>query len=224
MSATETSLAALVARRHSVRAYRSEPVPEETLRAVFTLAQGAPSWCNIQPWRVWLASGARRATLSERLVAATQSSMPAPDLAFPGDYPEPYATERRECGRALYEAIGVARDDREGRARAWTRNFEAFGAPHVAIVGVHRAFGVYGAIDVGTWLGHVLLAAEAHGVAACAQASLVAYAPVVREVLAIPDEIELLFGIALGYEDVDAAANRCRTTRNTIDRAITFVE
>lgn len=40
-----------IRRRASCRAYRPDPVPEETLRRVLEAARLAPSACNRQPWR-----------------------------------------------------------------------------------------------------------------------------------------------------------------------------
>ena len=59
MSDTETfQLFADIARkRRSVRAFHKEPVPESILKAVFEVAQTAPSNCNTQPWQVHVASG-----------------------------------------------------------------------------------------------------------------------------------------------------------------------
>ena len=136
--------------------------------------------------------------------------------------PEPYGARRKECGKALYAAMGVARDDFAGRQGAWLRNFVAFDAPHVAIVGIDRRFGIYAALDVGCWLEALLLAATAEGVSSCAQASLAAYPNAVRSELEMPDDVAILFGVGLGYEDTSADANKCRTTREPIDSHIVF--
>jgi nitroreductase len=213
-----------IVERRSVRAFLSREVPRETLTRIFTRAQSAPSWCNIQPWRVWLASGEARNRFVSKMVDAANSRMPGPDISFPGEYPEPYATHRRACGKALYEAMEVLRDDREGRHAAWMRNFVAFDAPHVALVGIDRRFGPYAALDVGCWLESVMLLATAEGLATCAMASLATYPDVAREVLDIPDEVALLFGIAIGYEDTSAKANACRTTREPLSANLVFVE
>lgn len=210
--------------RRSVRAFLPREVPRETLTSIFARAQQAPSWCNIQPWRVWLASGDARARLVAGLVESAGSRMPEPDVAFPGDYPEPYGTHRKQCGKALYEAMGVARDDMVARQGAWMRNFAAFDAPHVAIVGVDRRFGLYAALDVGCWLQSVLLLAQAEGVATCAQAALATYPDVARRELGVPEGIQILFGIAIGYEDESAAANQCRTRREAVEANLVFVD
>ena len=93
--------------RQSVRAYEPREVPEADLRKIFEAAQRAPSWCNIQPWRVTLLSGEARERLRKALVSATSAAMPNPEVAFPPDYPEPYQSHRRECAKVLYRAMGI---------------------------------------------------------------------------------------------------------------------
>lgn len=210
--------------RRSVRAFLPKDVPREVLERVFETAQRAPSWCNIQPWRVFVASGEARARLTKALLEAAKNAPPAPDVPFPFDYPEPYATHRKKCGGALYEAMGVARGDSEGRLAAWLRNFVAFDAPHVAMVGIDRRFDLYAALDVGCWLQTLMLAATAEGLSTCAQASLAVYSDVVRRELGVADEVKLLFGVGIGYEDAAALANNCRTTREPLAANVSFSE
>lgn len=209
--------------RRSVRAFLPREVPEATLRGIFELAQRAPSWCNIQPWRVAVASGETRAKLTQAFAKAALESAPRPDVPFPTDYPEPYAAHRRDCGVALCRAMGIERTDLEGRSRAWHRNFIAFDAPHVAIVGIDRRFELYAALDVGCWLQSVLLLATSQGVATCAQASLSLFPDIARSILGIPDDVKILFGIGLGYEDTSARANDCRTTRQPLEANVRFL-
>ena len=62
----------IVHERRSVRGFLPEPVPPETLRHVFELAQRAPSNCNVQPWRSYVASGAARDRIQRRQLARAQ--------------------------------------------------------------------------------------------------------------------------------------------------------
>ena len=213
-----------IATRRSVRGFRPDPVPRETLERVFAAAQQAPSWCNIQPWRVWVATGAGRDRLIDGLLEEFATGTPAPDVPFPADYPPPYDRHRKECGKALYEAMGVARGDAAGRLDAWRRNFLAFDAPVVALCGIDRRFGLYAALDVGCWLQTLLLAATAEGLATCAQAALATYPGAVRRALDVPEDVALLFGIAIGVEDASVAANACRTTRSALGDNVVFVD
>lgn len=212
-----------VARRRSIRAFLPDPIPRQTLESIFERAQRAPSWCNIQPWRVWVASGAECAGLKADLVAAATSRAPCPDVPFPGDYPEPYMTHRRASAKALYEAMGVARDDGPARHAAWMRNFVAFDAPHVAIVAIDKRFAIWGALDLGCWLETVMLLAEEEGYGTCAQAALSLYPDVLRARLGIGDDVNILFGLGMGKPDPDAGVNRCVTTREPLEKNVTFV-
>ena len=47
----------LLQERYSVRAFRPDPVPRETIAHMLTVAQRTASWCNSQPWQVLIASG-----------------------------------------------------------------------------------------------------------------------------------------------------------------------
>ena len=101
MTDLPAALAALYRERHSVRGFLPEPLPDATLRELFTIAQRAPSWCNIQPWRVAITVPPRTAELSAALVAAAKAGLPRAELPYPLDYPPPYQDHRRACGVAL---------------------------------------------------------------------------------------------------------------------------
>lgn len=211
-------------RRRSTRAFLPEPVEREELHRLFATAQRAPSWCNVQPWRVWVTSPPATAALSADLLAAARAALPAPEVPFPGQYPEPYLTHRRACGHALYAAMGIPRDDKSRRYDAWLRNYELFDAPHLAVVAQDRALGQYGTLDVGVWLGMLLSAAAVLGIDTCPMASIAAYPAPLRHRLGIPEDLVVLFGVALGRADADAPANRCRTTREPVEANIAFVD
>lgn len=212
-----------IASRYSARAFRPDPVPRETLERVFGAAQRAPSWCNIQPWRVVVTAPPVTDRLRARLLHATTSEAPEPDFSFPMEYPEPYLGHRRACGVALYQSMGIAKGDVEGRRKAWLRNYEIFDAPHAAIVAMDKRWGVYAAIDVGAWLGMLLLAFTAEGIACCPQASLGAYPPALREILPIAPTEGVLFGLAIGKPVEDAPVNQFRTDRAPLADNVQFV-
>jgi len=209
--------------RRSIRAFRPEPVPRDTLERVFALAQHAPSWCNVQPWRVVVTEPPATGALAAELQAAARSGMPGAEVPFPLDYPSPYKEHRVACGVALYQAMGVARDDKAGRYDAWLRNYALFDAPHVAVVACDRRLGPYAYVDVGVWLGYVLTAAAALGIETCPMASVAAYPGPLRARLPIAETDTILFGIALGNSDAAAPANRARTSREPVSANVTFV-
>jgi len=216
------ALAAAWRERKSARAFRPERLPREALVRLFAAAQHAPSWCNVQPWRVVVTEPPRTAELAEALLAAARSGLPQAEVPFPLDYPPPYKEHRVACGKALYQAMGVARDDKQGRYDAWLRNYALFDAPHVAIVSCDRRLGPYAYVDVGVWLGYVLTAAAVLGIDTCPMASVAAYPAPLRRLLPIAETDVILFGIALGHADEGAPANACRTTREPVGANVAF--
>jgi len=209
--------------RRSVRGFLDKPVPRGVLEQVFTLAQRTPSNCNVQPWRVFVASGVARDRIRARLIENVMNGVATnADYEYSNKFEGEYRPRQIECAVALYQSMGIGRDDHAGRAKASLRNFELFDAPHVAFIAMHKDFGVSVAIDVGMYVQSLLLAMTAHGVSSCAQACMRYYPDVVREEFPGNDDYNILCGVSFGYEDPDVPANATRTTREDIGAAVTF--
>lgn len=58
-------------KRHSIRAYRPDPVPRELLDKMVYAASLAPSAFNEQPWRFYIMSGESRKCLGEIMAQGT---------------------------------------------------------------------------------------------------------------------------------------------------------
>ena len=223
MTAHDISLADAMIQRRSVRGFTDKPVPQEVLDAVFSLAQRSPSNCNIQPWKVWVASGAVRDALRERMVEKVTQGVPfAPDYDSLPRFEGVYRERQVDCAMALYGSMGIAREDRPGRQRAELRNFELFDAPHVAFIGMEREFGPTVALDVGMYIQSLMLAMTAYGVGSCAQGSMRYFPNDVREIFGEPASTAILVGISFGYEDPDVAANRTRVGRAPLADSVAF--
>ena len=209
--------------RRSVRGYLDKPVPKEVLQEIFELAQCAPSNCNIQPWKVYVASGETRDRLRARIVESVMKGEAfKPDYDYPGKFEGEYRKRQVACAVAMYTKMSIGRDDSAGRARASLRNFEFFDAPHVAFLGMDRAFGTTVALDVGMYGQNLMLAMTAHGISSCAQGSMRYHPDFVREEFGLGEEIRILFGISFGYEDPSVPANETRIEREEIGENVVF--
>lgn len=224
MSAETQSLADALRSRRSVRGFLDKPVPEDTLKAIFELAQLAPSNCNIQPWKVFVASGEVRDELRRRMVEKVTAGVPMePDFEpNAGKFSGVYRQRQVDCAVELYNNMGIARDDKPGRMRAQLRNFELFDAPHVVFIGMEREFGPTVALDVGMYIQSLMLAMTAYGVGSCAQGSMRYFPNDVREIFGEPASTAILVGISFGYEDPDVAANRTRVGRAPLADSVAF--
>jgi nitroreductase len=219
----EMSLVDAIRQRRSVRGFLPDAIPDEVLQQVFELAQLAPSNCNVQPWKVFVATGDLRNRLSAEMQRRVMAGVPAnPDYDYRGDFDGEYRKRQIECAVALYTEMGIERHDRPGREHAVLRNFQFFDAPYMAFIGMHKAFGTTVAIDVGMYAQNLMLALVAHGLHSCPMGTMRNYPDLVREAFDLGDETRILFGMAFGYEDPSVPANRTRTTRDPVSSSVVF--
>jgi nitroreductase len=184
----------LLSERFSCRAFQPQNVARPTIERILNAAQKTASWCNSQPWRLEITSGAATGKFRDVMYSAASN------------------------------AVGIPRGDKEGYAKQALQNFNFFGAPHVAIVHTDEALGVYGAIDCGGYVTSFMLAAQALGVATVPQAALAFHSEVVRKHFGLSDDRRVVCGISFGYPDRDHRANSYRTTRAGIADTVTFVD
>ena len=211
--------------RFSCRAFLPQAVARPTIERILNAAQKTASWCNSQPWRLEITSGAATTRFRDAMYGAASSGQSmSGDFPFPREYRGVYLERRRESGFQLYNALGIPRGDRAGYAHQALQNFNFFGAPHVAIVHTDEALGVYGAIDCGGYVTNFMLAAQALGVATVPQAALAFHSQVVREHFGLADDRRVVCGISFGYPDRDHKANSYRTTRAGIADTVTFAD
>jgi nitroreductase len=141
---------------------------------------------------------------------------------YPSPLPEPYRTRRHRSGEALYEAIGIPRDDRPARLAQFARNFEAFGAPVLLLFSMDRIFDRPQWAHLGMFIQNVMLLAEERGLATCPQEAWAAVHEVAARHIELPPDRMLYCGMALGYEDPAAAINSLRTEREAVEGFATF--
>lgn len=219
-----TQLEELVAERWSCRAYAPDHVPHDTIETLLRIAQRSASWCNTQPWQVIVTEGAATERFRAALYGhATDSPHVESDYPMPERYEGVYQERRRESGWQLYESVGIEKGDRAASGEQMLKNFDLFGAPHVAIITTDATLGVYGAVDTGLYIGSFLLAAQALGLGAVPQAALATVSPFIREYFQLPDDRQVLVGISFGYPDREHPINGYRTSRATLEEAVRWV-
>ena len=212
--------------RQSVRAFLPTPVPREVIRAVLETASYAPSGSNLQPWNVFVLTGASLAALGDALRGAfLAGEVGERDYDYyPGEVPEPFLSRRRACGWGLYGTLGIARGETARMAAQRARNYNFFGAP------VGLVFTISGGLATGSWMDYggflqsVMLAARAAGLHSCAQASIAEYPAIIRAHLPVPADHKVVCGMAVGHADPAAAVNGFRTARAAVDEFARFLD
>ncbi len=212
--------------RRSLRAFRPDPVPRETVERILAIASRAPSGSNIQPWHVYVVGGAARDRLAKRMhdefLALGEGEWPREYDYYPPRWREPYLARRRKIGWDMYGLLGIGKGDRERTRLQHARNFLFFDAPVGMVFTIDRDLPVGAWLDTGMFLQNVMLAARARGLDTCAQAAIGNAHAIVRRELAIPDQEMVICGMALGYARADAAENALVTVREPVERFARF--
>lgn len=218
MLAAQAALLEIIAGRRSIRAFKPDPVPQAQIRKLLETAARAPSGTNSQPWKVIVVTGAAKDRLSRAVTEAAKAGRIENEYAYtPKKWWEPYVSRRRTVGYALYETLGITRDDMEGRKAQSLKNFDFFGAPVGLFFTMERALEYGSWIDLGLYMQNVMIAARCLGLETCPQAAWVHYGPIVRRELEIPESDILISGMSLGVADWDAPENGLVTDREPVD-------
>ena len=214
-----------IARRKSIRAFKPDPIPRETLQAILSASQRAPSGTNTQPWHTYVCTGAVKDAISADVLemAATGGGKGYHDYDYyPERWQEPHQSRRRGVGWGLYGLLGIEKGDREASARQGARNFKFFDAPVGLFVTVDSYLTRGSWADTGMYIQTIMLAAQGHGVDSCPQAAWIPFQEPIYKHLGIPEDQHLVSGMSLGYADPDAIENTLVSEREAVENVVTW--
>ena len=211
--------------RRSIRAFTDRPVDPAMLRTIMETAQRAPSGGNVQPWMVSIVTGDALADLiakvGERLAMGPAGSQMEYQI-YPDPTPDPWMARRYGVAYAMYDAMGIERQDKIGRAMAMAANFRGFGAPVMLFVHCPRFMGPPQWADMGIWLQSVMLLCREAGLDTCPQEAWANFGATVRACLELGEEQILYTGLAIGWRDAEAAVNNFPVDRAPLDEVVSW--
>ncbi len=212
-----------VATRRSIRQFTDKPVDQATLQRVLTKAQASPSGGNTQPWNAVILTGQPLADLTAKIKAKAATAPMGEDYEYdiyPKGLEGRYEDQRRGVGKAMFDALGLARQDGAGRIAQMAKNWDSFGAPVQLFTYMRKYMGQPQWSDMGMWLQTVMLLLREEGLDSCAQEIWAMYGTFMRELLNIDDEHIFFCGMAIGYRDADVPINNFAVPRVDIGQAI----
>ena len=210
----------LLRARKSCRDFTSQRIERDVLDDILRDAMQSPSWSNTQPYRLAIAEGEvkdqlsadfkRRYEKAARIQGGSKlrqlcafltgnEGFPKSDYKQALVYPPELQQRRLVTAKGLYSLLNIAREDRDKRDQQMARNFEFFGAPTAIFIFTHKGLGAYSVLDAGILLQSIMLAAEARGVASCAQGALAVWRSPLDKHFKVPKDYKLLCGVSLGY-------------------------
>lgn len=215
-----------IATRRAVRGYLDREVPLDMVKTVLALASRAPSGSNIQPWKVRVVAGDAKRRLSavilDALAAGGKEKPKADWNYYPVNWREPYLGRRRKLGWGLYGLLGIGKGDTEKAERFRLKNYEFFGAPVGMIITLDRDMEIGSFLDLGIFLGQLIVAVRGLGLDSCLQQSFADVHEVLCRELEIPATERIICGMALGYADDSLPQNRLVTERVAVDEFASF--
>jgi nitroreductase len=208
--------------RKSIRAFKPDPIPKEKLEEMLRLSIHAPSAINLQPWEFIVVTGEEKERLSRRLIKAYHEKQIACSPGNVKPLPKTYGKRGAKTlalMKPFFEEMGIDSDQyiNEGSC-----NF--YGAPVAILLCLDDSFPNARMVDIGIALGYLVLTAHEFGLGTCPIGLITAYEDEIKDLLNIPENKNVVIGVALGYPDWDVPINRFKSQRDHLEKFVRWIE
>ena len=216
----------IVQARRSIRGYKLDPIPREILEEIIHIAKQAPSSMNTQPWHFHVLTGEPleriRKGNTEKMMAGSSVDR---EIKLNHGYEGPHRERQVEIAVQLFEAMGIARDDKERRMDWVMRGFRQFDAPVSIVITVDKALAddTIAHFDCGAATYGLVLAAWSKGIGSVINGQGIMQSSVVRENANIPEDQVIMTCVAMGYPDDSFVANDVKSRRSPNDKVASFI-
>lgn len=216
----------LVETRKSIRGYKPDPVPRQIIEEIIEIAKGAPSSMNTQPWHIHVVTGEpldriRKGNTENMLAGVT----PNREIKTTHGYEGVHRKRQIEIAVQLFEAMGITREDKVRRNDWAMRGFRQFDAPVSIVLTYDKSLeeDAISQFDLGALSYGIVLAAWERGLGTVINGQGIMQSSVVRKHAGIPEDQVIMICIAMGYPNMDFAANAVKSRRRENNELITFV-
>lgn len=212
----------VIRERKTVRAFKPDPISKEMIEEIINLSIHAPSAINLQPWEFIVVTGEEKERLGRRLIKAYREKQIA---CSPGNVkPLPKTISKRgaktlEMMNSFFEEMGV---DSNLFINEGSCNF--YGAPTALLICMDDSFPKARMVDIGLTLGYLVLAAHEFGLGTCPVGLIIAYEDEIKDLLNIPENKNVVIGVALGYPDWNSPINRFKSPRDELNKFIRWID
>lgn len=211
-----------VEERKSARAFKPDQVSREQIEEVLKHAIHAPSAINLQPWEFVVVMGEEKERLSRRLIKSYREKQIS---CSPGNV-KPLAATFSKRGAQSFELMNPYLEkmgqDFNCFVNEGSCNF--YGAPAAVIICLDNAFSKARLVDIGIALGYFILVAHHFGFSTCPIGLINAYEDDMKEILNIPENKDVVIGIAFGYADPESPVNRFKSPRDSLNNFVKWID
>ncbi len=215
-------LLSAIKERKSLRAFKPDPIPKGRIEEILRLSIHAPSAINLQPWEFVVVTGEEKERLGRRLIKAYKEKQIACSPGNVKPLPKTYGkrgAKTLELMKPFFEEMGV---DINQYINEGSCNF--YGAPVAILFCLDDSFPKARMVDIGIALGYLVLAAHEFGLGTCPIGLITAYEDEIKDLLNIPENKNVVIGVALGYPNSEIPINRFRSQRDDLEKFIRWID
>jgi nitroreductase len=207
--------------RHSVRDFLSKPIPKDMIMKIMAAAIRSPSGGNGQPWEIFIACGDTLERIRKVYLERAQEGAGGPGGPG-GPPPRPaFIEERMEIIRnERMRLLGLDPADPESGKVFMEWGSRLFGAPVLVVICMDQALSSY--LDIGIVIQTICLAAQGLGVDSLIAGGFVSHQDVLRKELDIPENLNIVMGVGLGYANPESIINTYRSPRRPIQEVVRY--
>ncbi|MBC8417270.1 MAG: nitroreductase [Desulfobacteraceae bacterium] len=196
--------------RRSTRAFLETPVDREKMETLIRYATQAPSAINLQPWELTVVSGEEKKRLSRILVKRMKERNISCGPGAKSPLPDYFVQRQRRLLDTIQPNL-PGQIPFQDFINEGSCNF--YGAPAAILISIDNVFLSARLTDIGVLVAYLLLSAHALGLGTCPIGLITAFDDDIKEILSIPENKQVVIGVAVGYRDTQSPINRSRSER-----------
>ena len=197
-------------------------IPEEIISKIIQVSLNSPSWCNSQPWNVYIVSGKPLEEIKKEWLSENEKG----EKGY-SDLPPVHRTEFSEgCQKSMEDGLLVFKEATKDSELTifWKKTIQSFNTPNIVYLTLNNRHSKWSCYDLGAFGIALMLAIKNYGIDSVVTYELAKYLDVLRKYAKIPENEKICVWIALGYEDKNDIINQFRVKKNSIDETCHFIK
>ena len=175
----------------------------------------APSWCNSQPWTIYVAKGNTLEEIRKEWITKSKNKVKGYADILPGHRTD--FSERTQASMAQFFKLF---DDLPNKSD-YTLDSDLFNAQAMVYLTTNKGHKEYSVLDLGGIEMSIMLSVQDHGVYSISVYTTIMYPDVLKKYMKISDKEDIVIGVALGYEKKEQI-NEYRSAIKTLEEVCHF--
>ena len=212
---SQLSFKELMKQRYSCRNFLSKPIPEDILKDIIETSLLTPSWGNSQPWTIYVSSGNSLENIRKEWIAKNAEGIKGYSDIEAGHRSHFSERSQNSMNDVMNNLSDILKD--KDCKLLWEANNVLFNAPTVVYITIPKKRTQYCLFDSGAIEMAIMIAAKEYGIDSVAAYHSIKYPDILRKHLKIPDDEDIVIGIALGYEDKEHLLNKYKSKKLSLE-------